>query len=241
MKHLLLCDYDICYVRGKCRHCDQSMNQEMFNEEHVQLDEQNESVNRGTNLAFCRYCDQFMNNRIWHLYSFCIPNVTYEHLLKTPNVTYELLWTPNVTYELLSINTECDKWIEDASRLWHGYLIESNDHIWNGIPIVWMYEHHKYEHQTYEHQMYEHQLYEHLWTCILIVWMYEHLWTSIPCWFCCWIPTDMYTILMCWIPFDKYTMCYWIPFDKYTMWMLLKTFEAMYNVNDWIPMDMMTK
>ena len=83
------------------------MNQEMFNEEHVQLDEQNESVNRGTNLAFCRYCDQFMNNRIWHLYSFCIPNVTYEHLLKTPNV----IWTP--------LNTECDIWTPfDKYRMW---------------------------------------------------------------------------------------------------------------------------
>ena len=173
----------------------------------------------------CDICIPFVS-RMWHVYSFCIPNVTYEHLLKTPNVTYELLWTPNVTYELLSINTECDKWIEDASRLRHVYLIESNEHLWNSIPIVWLYEH---------------QLYEHLWTCILIVWMYEHLWTSIPCWFCCWIPTEMYTILMCWIPFDKYTMCYWISFDKYTMWMLLKTFEAMYNVNDRIAMDAITK
>ena len=160
MKHLLLCDYDICYVRGKCRHCDQSMNQEMFNEEHVQLDEQNESVNRGTNLAFCRYCDQFMNNRIWHLYSFCIPNVTYEHLLKTPNV----IWT--------HLNTECDIWTPfDKYRMWQvdwGCIpTESRIPYWiKWTPMerytncmnVWTpnYEHHKYEHHKYGHQTYEH-------------------------------------------------------------------------------------
>ena len=94
-------------------------------------------------------CIPFVS-RMWHMNTF------WKH-----RTWYELLWTPNVTYELLSINTECDKWIEDASRLWHGYLIESNDHIWNGIPIVWMYEHQMYEHHKYEHHKYEHQMYEH--------------------------------------------------------------------------------